>query len=132
MPHFLVHGKRFDVPEKLTIGESRTLKRIAGCSLPQFEHLLAENDPDALAAWLYVVMHRTDPKIELLDIELLDPSMIEYHDDAPAPEVADDPALPPKNGVAAEQSATPGNSETIPEPSGRLLSLTSSDSGQPT
>ena len=127
MAYFLVHGRKYDVPEKLTLGEARTLKRIAGCSLPQFEHLLAQNDPDAMVAWLFVVIRRSDPKVELPDIEALEATEIEYHDDPPAPEV-DETGLPTQSSGGGDAIAReePGASATTPEISGPLLSDTSS------
>lgn len=130
-PAFIIHGRRYEIPERLTLGEQRTLKQIAGCPVADFNARIEADDPDAMTAFLLVVMRRTDPTIQLPDVELLDSSAISV--DVPkAPEVADDPTLPPESGDDAAPSETPGEPETTPEPSGPPPSATSSVSAPAT
>lgn len=76
-----INGVRYDFPDSITLGEARTIKRMTGMSLGEFSELFGEgkprtSDPDVMAAIIYLVMHRKDPRVTEADIDTLDLDMI--------------------------------------------------------
>ena len=63
-----------------TIGDMRELKRIlherCGMSWQDARQALAEGDPDALAAMVYIAKRKTDPAVTLEDIDSLNLSVL--------------------------------------------------------
>jgi len=84
-PGFLVNGTYYPMPQGgFTLGEARAIRRITGLTMQAFEAHLQEaqrtgdfSDPDVVAAFVYVAMHRADPHttIEVVDGLVLEPGV---------------------------------------------------------
>lgn len=88
-----VDGKVYEHdPNRLLNSEARLVKRLVGMTIPEFQDGLGADDPDALAALVFIVKQRAgeDPDWDTLDF---DHTTLAFVDDAaevsePAPKEA--------------------------------------------
>lgn len=99
----VVDGSTYDFDTAtLRVGEMRALKKASGLKIKDFTEGLAESDPDALTALVWLAKRRCGEHIKFddLDFDLSDFEIVEADDtDAAA---GDAPADPPADDVAAE------------------------------
>lgn len=86
--------------DNFTLGEAREIKRVCGLPLGRFQDAIAESDPDALAAFVWVCVRRENPRITMEEIDAQGIAEL-IVDDEPSVE-AD--AVPPIAGEAASSS----------------------------
>jgi len=102
-PGFLVNGTYYPMPQGgFTLGEARAIRRITGLTMQAFEAHLQEaqrtgdfSDPDVVAAFVYVAMHRADPHTTIEVVDGLVLEQIEPVGEEDAATAAADPTTPP-------------------------------------
>jgi len=134
-PAVVVNGAEYEMPTGITIGESRAIFRATGLRLSTWDDLDTDN-PDHLAAMVYLVMHRADETVtfDAIDrLELLELSFISGNDE----DAEDDENGPPRDAadVAAATGHSPAgepNQATSPASSGTPSSYAPTTSSPPT
>lgn len=105
-----VNGKRYASPKSFTLDEMRTIKQISGgMGVVEAQQAIGRGDPDAIVAFLTVVMQHNGEKVDPDSLWKLDFATINFVSE-PEEDVADDPALPPPNGSGV---SSPGEPERV-------------------
>lgn len=110
--------------ERLLVAEARELKLHTGFTPPRWLAALDEQDPDALAALIYMAKKRAGETLRFSDLDGLDYADFEMEAVEPEPEGQDgeqaevptDADPTPASGVSGPTTSTPGTSATS-EPS---------------
>jgi len=141
----IIDGKPYDVPASFTLGEARTIRRIAGVPLAGLQEALEAAEPDAIAALVLVVLQREDPAVTEEVVNRIDVGAVTEERDASDVELEKaeaeiEEALGPRppasrtrsGGTPSGPEPTPASelagssSETTPAASGLPASVTSS------
>lgn len=101
----VVDGTEYDFDTAtLRVGEMRALKKASGMKIKDFTEGLADADPDALTALVWLAKRRAGEHIKFddLDFELGDFDVIEPDDPQDAAGDGDTPADPPDDDAAGQ------------------------------
>jgi hypothetical protein len=68
----VIDGKEYDLPTSFTLGEARTIKKVSGFVPVDMGAALKSGDPDAMAAIVWVILHRENPEVSWDEIDAID------------------------------------------------------------
>jgi hypothetical protein len=90
-----IGAKEYELPSSFTLGEARVIKRYTGLNLKQFAEADNASDPDAIAALVYIVLKRENPRVTEEDVDELGLEDVgDVEDDARPPERPETSAKP--------------------------------------
>lgn len=95
--YMVISGRRYEIPDKMKLGEARLMKQIAGVGMAEIETALEKGDPDLVAALVLIVMRRAGRRVTLEQLDDLDITEINFESDP-------------------EQSAVEGEASSVPPP----------------
>jgi hypothetical protein len=114
-PQIRINGQEYEIPNPLTLGEQRAIKRVSGMRWQDVLGELEHGDPDALTGFLFAVLHRRHPERSeaslIAEIERLTQDDLDV--DNPTDNEAEGEEMRPPNG----SSGSP-NRATTPAASG--------------
>lgn len=127
-----INGRFYPVPTGFTLGEARTIKRLTGLGLVEYAEALSriDEDPDVMTAFIWLAMHRDDPKVTVEQVEQIESVSLKFISPEPRaeekPKAGDDEDPPsmggqrsdePRNAVPAPSEASAPTSNGSPESS---------------